>query len=172
MNFVRPGGLTLAAVEVPKSAYKGTDFGAAFINVSVNSGLTSAECSQFAGEDGSDPKTPAVIKAGETEFSEVDQAEDAMQHQARKKYYHAFKNDTCYEFAMGLATGGEVSEDEFRPVNSSEVFRKLEKILASVKLQPGVVPETQPSAREAAPDRTSTTQQSDAQPGSATDPHF
>jgi len=45
------------------------------------------------------------------------------------------------------------------------VFAKLEKILATVKLQPAAVPETEtptPSAKEAVPDGSSNTQEQSA----------
>ena len=36
MNFVQPGGSNVAAVELPKNMYPGTDFNSAFFSVSVN----------------------------------------------------------------------------------------------------------------------------------------
>jgi hypothetical protein len=48
MNFVQPGGMTLAAVELPESGYANTDFSSAYFNVSVNKTLTAAQCSEFA----------------------------------------------------------------------------------------------------------------------------
>ena len=48
MNFVEPGGVALAAVELPETNYANTDFSSAFFNVSVNKTLTADQCSQFA----------------------------------------------------------------------------------------------------------------------------
>ena len=48
MNFVQPGGVALAAVELPETNYANTDFSSAFFNVSVHKSLTADECSQFA----------------------------------------------------------------------------------------------------------------------------
>ena len=48
MNFVQPGGVALAAVELPQTGFANTDFSSAFFNVSVHKGLTSDECSEFA----------------------------------------------------------------------------------------------------------------------------
>jgi len=47
-NFVNSGGRTLAAVELPSNLFPDTDLTSAFVNVSVKTGLTSAECAQFA----------------------------------------------------------------------------------------------------------------------------
>ncbi|HXR18006.1 MAG TPA: hypothetical protein VN777_17560, partial [Terriglobales bacterium] len=47
-NFVQPGGTTISAVELPRKLYTGTNFNAAFFDVSVNPKLTSEQCEQFA----------------------------------------------------------------------------------------------------------------------------
>jgi hypothetical protein len=48
MNFVQPGGVALAAVELPETTYANTDFSSAFFNVSVNKSLTADQCTEFA----------------------------------------------------------------------------------------------------------------------------
>ena len=48
MNFIQPGGVALAAVELPESSFANTDFDSAFFNVSVNKSLTADQCNEFA----------------------------------------------------------------------------------------------------------------------------
>jgi len=48
MNFVMPGGIALAAVELPETSFANTDFSSAFFNVSVNKTLTADQCNEFA----------------------------------------------------------------------------------------------------------------------------
>jgi hypothetical protein len=48
MNFVMPGGVALAAVELPESAFADTDLSAAYFNVSVNKDVTAEQCGEFA----------------------------------------------------------------------------------------------------------------------------
>src|SRR5580704_2649356 len=48
MNFVQPGGIALAAVELPETSFANTDFSSAFFNVSVHKTLTADQCSEFA----------------------------------------------------------------------------------------------------------------------------
>ena len=48
MNFVQPGGVALAAVELPETSFTNTDFSSAFFNVSVNKTLTADQCTEFA----------------------------------------------------------------------------------------------------------------------------
>jgi len=48
LNFVQPGGVALAAVELPETGFQNTDFSSAFFNVSVNKALTADQCTEFA----------------------------------------------------------------------------------------------------------------------------
>jgi hypothetical protein len=71
MNFVQPGGVALAAVELPETNYNNTDFSSAFFNVSVNKNLTSDQCGQFSVPQ---PKT-AEMKTAEPKIVEEKPAE-------------------------------------------------------------------------------------------------
>jgi hypothetical protein len=48
MNFVQPGGVALAAIEMPETGYANTDFSSAFFDVSVHKNLTADQCTEFA----------------------------------------------------------------------------------------------------------------------------
>jgi hypothetical protein len=48
MNFVAPGGVALAAVELPETGFTNTDFSSAFFNVSVHKNLTADQCNEFS----------------------------------------------------------------------------------------------------------------------------
>jgi hypothetical protein len=48
MTFVQPGGVALAAVEMPETGYANTDFSSAFFDVSVHKNLTADQCTEFA----------------------------------------------------------------------------------------------------------------------------
>jgi hypothetical protein len=144
MNFVQLGGTTVSAVELPRKSYAGTDLNTAFFNVSVNSKLTSAECSQFAfpqtGDPENDPVGTSKTKVGTTEFETVEGFAEAENNQADVKFYHVFQNGSCYEFAVGLETAAATNLDEMKPaikpVDRNEVFRQLNWILSTVKIQP------------------------------------
>ncbi len=148
MNFVQPGGVVLAAVEMPGNSYPGTDFKSALVNVSVNTGMTSDACSQFAfpepgqGTDVASPAKTDEVKIGAIEFHEVENPDGAMMKQANARYYHVFNQGICYEFALGIGTDSDANLEEITPVDRDQVFARLEKILATVKFQPAVTPET------------------------------
>ena len=148
MNFVNPGGVMLATVEMPGNSYPGTDFKSGLVAVSVNPGMTSEACAQFAlpepgmGTEASSPVKVDDVKIGAIEFREVKNSSATMK-QPDARYYHVFNAGDCYEFALGIATDGDVNVEEITSVDREQVFGKLEKILATLKLQPGVLPETQ-----------------------------
>lgn len=48
MNFVQPGGVALAAVELPETGFINTDFSSAFFNVSVHKSISADQCGEFA----------------------------------------------------------------------------------------------------------------------------
>jgi hypothetical protein len=48
MNFVQPGGVALAAVELPETGFVNTDFSSAFFDVSVHKTLTADQCNDFS----------------------------------------------------------------------------------------------------------------------------
>ena len=103
------------------------------------------------------------VKIGAIEFHEIE-SPGAMTKQADAKYYHAFNNGACYEFALGIATDAEGNGkvEEITPVDRDMVFAKLEKILATVKFQPAVAPETQatvPAVADTTPADSSNTAQ-------------
>lgn len=171
-GFVKNGAIEIATVDMPDSGYPDTDFSSALLNVSVNPGMTADECSQFApanNDDGAksdvpaDPKStgndsaktsgdvsaqPATalkttaVKLGSNEFSEVEHMKASGEEQSDLKYFHVFKNGACYEFALDVETFRKGDED-LAQVDRGQVFKQLEKILASTRIKdvelPGAV---------------------------------
>jgi hypothetical protein len=140
MNFVQPGGASVAMVAVPPTTYPGTDFTTAFFHVNVNRSLSEKECSEFAFVDASnadgEPIDAEKLRVGAAYMEKTSNfAGDAMK-QGETQYYHRYEEGACYEFVLGLGTAGYGTEEGVEAVNHDEVFGKLEKILASVKIQP------------------------------------
>ena len=136
MNFVQPGGTIVADVQLPKGSYPGTDFASGMFQASVNAGLSQDQCQQFANPD-TDELTgeslvPSEVKIGGRSFQEMDHFPGPGQP-ADAKYYHAFENGMCYEFAMGLDR--LETADGMKPIDPVRVFAKLDKILSTVRLE-------------------------------------
>ena len=140
MNFVQPGGFTVATVEIPAGSYPGTDFASGFFNVNVNRSVSEQECGHFAFVDSHNidgaPVDPEKVKIGSTDMETTSNLSASAMTQTETQYYHSYENGACYEYVLSIGTAGYGTKDGVEPVNRDEVFAKLEKILATVKINP------------------------------------
>ncbi len=166
-NFLKPGAVEIASVDMPNDSYPETDFSAALLNVSVNPGMTAEECGQFAaGPKDSEATKPTTLKLGTNEFSELEQMSGETTRQSDLKYFHLFKNGACYEFALDVETSRKADE-ELAQTDRGKIFQQLEKILTTARIKdvdlPGVekpveaakteTPQATPSAEVVAPEQ-------------------
>src|SRR5579885_281205 len=147
-GFSKPGAVQIASVDMPDGGYPETDFSSALLNVSVKPGMTTEECATFASSEQADAaKTassdsakstdtlkPTTVKLGANEYSELEQMKGTGERQSDLKYFHLFKNGACYEFALDVETSRKADE-ELAQVDRGQVFKQLEKILASAKIK-------------------------------------
>jgi hypothetical protein len=165
MSFAQPGGVAVAAVMIPEGSYPKSDLAAAWFYVSVNKSLTAEQCGEFSGggvpatalatTDGTAESTPAPaaetpkpggkLMLGDMELRSMETLASVGTGKEASKYYHVFENAGCYEFALKVATTGE-SDEGGKPVDREEVFKRLEKILATVKIDAVKAPEVTASA--------------------------
>ncbi len=140
MNFVQPGGVAVATVELPSGSYPGTDFASAFFNVNVNRSVSEQECAHFAFVDSrnadGEPVDAEKVKIGSTDMEMTSNFSANAIKQAETQYYHSYENQACYEYVLGLGTEGFATEGGVEHVNRDEVFANLKKILATVKINP------------------------------------
>ena len=141
-NFLRPGAVQVAAVDMPDDSFPDTDFSSALLNVSLNTGMSAEECAQFV-PNSKDPEAakPTTVKLGGNEFTEVEQMNGETNRQSDLKYFHLFKNGACYEFALDVETS-RTADEELAQVDRGKIFQQLEKILTSARIKgvemPGV----------------------------------
>ncbi len=90
-------------------------------------------------------KTPntagSIVPATKVLLSEMDvQKTEAVtgegNRQSDSKYFHVYQNSACYEFALNVTTVAAQSDGEMKHVDRDKVFSRLEKILATVKINP------------------------------------
>ena len=154
MDFVQPGGVALAVVAVPQTSYPNSDLARAFFGVSVNKSLTAEQCGEFSGQqvkatapaDPAVPVTaqpavpatprPAKLMIGAMELQSAETLASQGTREEASKYFHVFENGACYEFALKVATTEIETEGGAKHADRDEVFQKLEKILATVKIHP------------------------------------
>ncbi len=139
MNFAEPGGAAVATVALPDNSYPGTDFASAFFNVNVNRSVSEQECSHFAFVDtrnaDGEPVDAEKVKIGAADMLTTSTFSASAIKQLETQYYHRYENGACYEYVLGLGTEGFATEGGMQHVNRDEVFAKLEKILATVKVK-------------------------------------
>lgn len=174
MSFMQPGGAVVAAVAIPEGAYPKSDLAAAWFDVSVNKSLTAEQCGEFSSGEITPTPSPATAAAagapttsdgtpmnsstpaepskaggklmvGDMDLRSLETLASVGTGKEESKYYHVFENGACYEFALKVATTGE-SDEGGKPVDREEVFKRLEKILATVKIDAMKVPEVTASA--------------------------
>jgi len=134
-NFVKPGAVEIATVDLPDSSFTDTDFTAGLLNVTVNPGMTSDECAQFVpSSEDPDAAKPENVKIGSNDFTVLEQMNGESTHQADVKYFHLFKNDACYEFALDVETSRKPDE-ELAQVDRGKVFQQLAKILTTARIK-------------------------------------
>ena len=134
VTYLKQGSLQVAAIDMPADSYPETDFASALLNLSVSNQMTSDECMQFAprSKEVGDVK-PTMVKLGGNEYSVFEQINGEDNNKSDLKFFHLFRNNACYEFALALDTT-EKSEDVAQ-VDRSKVFQQLEKILTSARIK-------------------------------------
>jgi hypothetical protein len=157
MNFVQPGGVALAAVELPETGFANTDFSSAFFDVSVNNALTADQCSEFSvpqpklalatppteAESKQAESTPAKadtqtskLMLGDLEMHSAEAVSGQGTSQSDSKYFHVFQNGACYEFALNITTNAAQADASLKHIDRDKLFARLESILSTVKIDP------------------------------------
>ncbi|PYV53424.1 MAG: hypothetical protein DMG91_17140 [Acidobacteria bacterium] len=135
-GFGNSTGATVATIELPGNMYRDTDFATGFLKISVNKQVGREQCEQFAMEKADDAVQSAAVKVGANDFHEVETTVAENLKQGNARYYHAFENDACYEFAIAVETSRDGADDSTPQVDRTDVFRKLERVLATVRIKP------------------------------------
>ena len=148
--YTKPGSVEIAHLEVPSDAYPDTDFSAGLLAVRVNPTVGAKECQEF-GSEASDAAKPSAVKLGGNEFTELEQISGKAQGESDLKYFHLFKNQACYEFALDVETSRTADED-LAQVDRGKVFQQLEKILTSARIRSLDLPGTENAEKDAVPE--------------------
>jgi len=146
MGYVAPGGLTLALVELNSSDPKELSD---LFAISANKEITKEQCEQFAAQpDNSDNAGSEALvnqqqvsqSGSKLTFRGVEYSElEKQKEQQNVRYYHRFvpgvsNSGVCYEFSMLVNVEPSQESNQRSSAEHKDVFTKLEKILASVKL--------------------------------------
>ena len=115
MNFVQPGGVALAAVELPETSYANTDFSSAFFNVSVNKNLTADQCTEFAV-----PQPKQVAQTEPAPAAPVSSTPVSSTEVAKQDSTSAPKSDSTSTSTTAVSTADSTSIAKSSPVPSTD----------------------------------------------------
>jgi hypothetical protein len=135
VSFLKPGAIQVVSVDMPDSFYPETDFSSALLNVSVNKDMTSDECMQFVppSKDAGEVK-PTIVKMGANEYSVFAQINAEGDQKSDLKYFHLFKNNACYEFALDVDTMVKPDLD-LAQVDRGKVLKQMEWIVRTARIK-------------------------------------
>jgi hypothetical protein len=128
---------------------------------SATPAITSAPTDESATSNSSTPIAPAAAPTapvpappkliiGDMELTSAEMVGRVESRKEASKYYHVFENGACYEFSLKVTTTGAEPDEGGKAVDRDEIFKRLETILATVKINP-VEPEKTASSPVAAP---------------------
>ena len=122
------GQFTLARVEIPRGYYPDSDFESAYFTLSLNQDIAEADCS-LPSAKGASLQTETI---NGVDFHWTETASGGHGSASRVRDYVSFVNGACYEIEIGLKTSNQ--DGLAREVSSQQVFRRLDGVLRSVKL--------------------------------------
>lgn len=101
--------------------------------------VSSAPAPSISPQPTSDPQGSKLL-VGDLGLRATEAVSGEGTRQSDSKYFHVFQNGSCYEFALNITT--VASEDGLiKHVDRDKVFDRLEKILATVKINPVATPD-------------------------------
>jgi len=132
-------GTNLVTISLFDDSYSGTNYVDAFITLSVGDKISEAYCSKAQNEGSTeiiDLFKSKTIDNLQFYRGEADGA--AAGTFVKDVIYHAFYNNDCYEATLNLFQGniGNYPEGTVTQVNETEVFNRLESVLATFKVIP------------------------------------
>lgn len=142
------GQFTLARVDIPKGFYPDTNFDSGYFTLSLNQDVSKDECEGSLGND------VKIDKLNGVEFRSVETENGGRGTASKVRNYVTYANYNCYEIELGVKTKNDMGLE--REVDPDQVMRRLESILATVKVAPEekvtVQPTLESSKASATPD--------------------
>jgi hypothetical protein len=142
------GQFTLTRVDIPKGFYPDTNFESGYFTLSLNQDVSKEECEGSVGND------VKIDKVNGVEFRSIETENGGRGTASKVRNYVTYANYNCYEIELGVKTKNDMGLA--REVDPDQVIRRLESILATVKVAPEekvtVQPTLESSKASATPD--------------------
>jgi len=79
---------------------------------------------------------PTSLALADMEMQKIEAVSGEGNRQSDAKYFHAYHNGACYEFALNVTTVAAQVDGGMKHVDRDKVFARLETIMATVKFNP------------------------------------
>jgi hypothetical protein len=122
------GQFTLARIDIPKGFFPDTNFDSGYFALSLNQEVSKEECEALLGAD------TKIENVNGIDFRWVEDEKGGMGNSSKIRSYVAYSNYACYEIELGVKTQNE--QGLAREVDPDQVMRRLDSILATVKITP------------------------------------
>ncbi len=96
---------------------------------------TAPENAVMAGTSSEVAPAPKVMLS-DMEMRKTEAVTGEGNRQSDTKYFHAYQNGACYEFALNVTTVASQEDGEMKHVDRDKIFNRLRGILATVKVNP------------------------------------
>jgi hypothetical protein len=133
--FGTPDEKFVAQLQMPGDGYRGTNFKAATLTVTVETKTPPVPCLDWARVH--DELTGKDASVDAIRFRRVEDGSGAAGTQYSDITYYGYANQTCYGIRLRLVTGGLGMVEGIKAVDYTAVMTRLGSILATVKLRQG-----------------------------------
>ena len=132
-----PGTLLVATIAVPDDSFPNTTFAGGSVQFAVNRYLAEGGCLDFPITRTGDAKAASgKLNVQGVAFTWADSDEGDVSTEFLERDYAGFANGTCYEFFVRIGVAPSGDSDQLRPANQKKILGQLEKIIASLQLEP------------------------------------
>ena len=126
-----------ATAPAAKSSSTETASAGASVAPSIEAPAVEASSTKASSTESSAAVEVGKLKIGDAELLAKESVAGEGARQDDAKYYRTFQNGACYEFALNVTTVAK-EEAGMKHVDRDKVFNRLEKILATVKIEAAV----------------------------------
>ena len=130
-------GAGSATAPSAKSSSTGTASAATSVAPSIEAPAVEASSIKASSTESSAAVEVGKLKIGDAELLAKESVAGEGARQDDAKYYRTFQNGACYEFALNVTTVAK-EEAGMKHEDRDKVFNRLEKILATVKIEAAV----------------------------------
>jgi hypothetical protein len=136
----QPGANLAATLVIPDDAYPNTTFAGGTVQFAVNRYLTDKACHQdLLSRLGDSNGSSGALAVQGVPFAWTESEAGSGSTEFLERNYAGFANGACYEFFVRIGTNATEDEEGVRQPDEKRILGHLEKIIASLQVEPRAV---------------------------------